>query len=301
MEGSEANTVGGLMTKTIDQLPEDIAEAFHKGAEIKEEHLEAFKNTLGSIIVDRLTPKPEEAPKLRMSKIGTPDRKAWYEFNLPIPRSAYRDDKPLKFVFGDIIEALLILMAKVTGHEVTDEQKEVTVNGVVGHKDFRLNGVTVDAKSASPYGFKKFKDGSLYQNDSFGYAAQLSGYLDAEGDEEGAFIAVDKSSGEIAILPLQKIDRINSSARIDRLREVIKMPEPPPEKCYPAEPYGKSGNMTLNANCGFCAYKHRCWADANGGRGLRGFKYANGVTLMTEVVNEPRVEEVDLSAEKAQD
>lgn len=287
-----------MTSKTIYDLPSDIAKAFHEGVEVSDEHLNEFTSTIGSVIKSRLTKRPDEPPSLRMSKIGTKDRKLWYEHNFPIPRSATPDPNALKFVYGDMIEALVVFLAKVTGHKVEDEQKEVIVNGVVGHKDFRLDGVTTDCKSASPFSFRKFKDGTLFGNDPFGYVAQLSGYLDAENESNGAFLAVDKVSGEIAICPLTPIDKIDSHSRIDRQREVIAMSSPPEEKCYPSEPYGKSGNMTLNANCGYCQYKYRCWAEANQGQGLRAFKYANGPVYFTEVNNLPRVEEVDLSGEK---
>ena len=41
---------------------------------------------------------------------------------------------------GDILEALLILLTDLSGHEVTEQQKEVEIDGVKGHKDCRIDG-----------------------------------------------------------------------------------------------------------------------------------------------------------------
>ena len=66
--------------------------------------------------------------------------------------------------------------------------------------------MTVDVKSCSSYAFKKFKEGSLRDNDAFGYISQLSSYVYAGKDDplvtdktHGAFLAVDKVSGEMCL------------------------------------------------------------------------------------------------------
>jgi hypothetical protein len=61
-------------------------------------------------------------------------------------------------------------------------------------------------------------------------------------------------------------------------------------------PDGKKGNMKLNKNCNYCPHKFDCYADANGGQGLRGFKYSNGITYLTHVEVAPRVEEYEPKA-----
>jgi len=50
--------------------------------------------------------------------------------------------------------------------------------------------------------------------------------------------------------------------------------------------------MRLPTGCTYCPYKHDCWTDANEGKGLRAFRYSNGLKYFTKVVSEPRVEEV---------
>ena len=44
--------------------------------------------------------------------------------------------------------------------------------------------------------------------------------------------------------------------------------------------------MKLATGCCYCPHKHKCW------KGLRAFKYADGIRYLTKVVNEPRVEEI---------
>jgi hypothetical protein len=232
----------------------------------------------------------ESSSSLRMSQIGKPTRQIWYDLKKTKKRDLDGQTK-LKFLFGDMLESLLILLATVSGHEVTEEQQEVEVNGIKGHKDCRIDGVLVDVKSASSYAFKKFKDGTLSLDDPFGYIAQISGYAEAGQDKEAAFFAIDKSSAELALLKVEDIDMINASDRINELKEVATKDTPPP-RCYGDEADGKSGNRKLVIGCVFCPYKETCWADANGGQGLRAFKYSNGVRYLTVTAKTPDVEEI---------
>jgi len=55
---------------------------------------------------------------------------------------------------------------------------------------------------------------------------------------------------------------------------------------------GKSGNRQLCTACRYCSFKYTCWADSNGGGGLRKFNYNNGIVYLTEVHLEPKVEEI---------
>ena len=236
----------------------------------------------------------EKRDKLRMSNIGKPDRQLWYEINRTDDEV---EDLPysllIKFLYGSILEELLVLICKTAGHSVTDQQKEHNILGVKGHQDARVDDVVVDFKSASGFSFKKFKDQTLFENDPFGYIGQLSAYAYANKVDKAAFIVIDKQSGEIAVMPVHGMEMINVEDRITNLKTSLKSSEPPP-KCYEAVPDGKSGNMKLAVGCQYCNFKLNCWQDANNGKGLRGFKYSNGIKYLTEVRQEPRVDEVFL-------
>jgi hypothetical protein len=238
-----------------------------------------------------------------MSKLGIPDRKLWFEHNVKLDKTVAAKNG-MKFVFGDIIEQLIVFLAKEAGHTVEFEQKEVEIDGIIGHQDGKIDGVTVDVKSASSFAFPKFSKGLLFKDDPFGYIAQLSAYTYANNHTEGqgsslgdtagnaCFIGVNKENGEIALLPLDPIDRVNPKERIKEVKALVALPEPPKKKCYEPVPEGTSGNMTLHKNCTYCPFAKDCWSDANNGRGLRYFDYAQNVKALTTVVKTPLVKEL---------
>lgn len=194
----------------------------------------------------------------------------------------------MKFLYGDVIEQLLLFLAKEAGHSVEQEQAEVEVNGVKGHIDAIIDGVVVDVKSASPYGYKKFKEGNVVGEDPFGYVAQLSGYATVlTPGEPAAWLAQDKVSGDICVSPLSAtVIRYHPPAdRIEHLKKVIESEEPP-SYCYELVPDGKSGNLKLDTPCSYCRHKHRCRD------GIRTFLYSTGPRFLAKVVREPDVPEV---------
>jgi hypothetical protein len=192
------------------------------------------------------------------------------------------------------MEALILFLIKEAGHSVEDEQKEVEIGGIKGHMDARIDGVITDVKTASRYGMKKFEDAlTLALDDPFGYIGQISGYAQACGDDRAAFLAINKESGEIKVCTVSGNQMINAEERVSHVKTVLNSDTPPP-RCYDSVPEGKSGNLGLAKGCSFCDHKFECWADANGGAGLRGFRYANGVKYLTHVAKTPNVEEVTL-------
>lgn len=268
------------------------------GAMVSQEKADQFGSALSAIVKDRLeeNTKGERKFTLRMSNVGKGARQLWYD-----KRYGKEEDMNgqtyLKFMLGDIVEALLLFLADASGHAVTHQQAEVSLGGVKGHIDADIDGVTVDVKSASPFAFRKFqypKDDprGLIENDSFAYVEQMSGYAKAR-DTDGAFLAMEKVTGELALLPFSKeeLDVFKVEDRIEYIKAVVEQEETP-ERCYPDEPMGQSGNMKLGTNCSYCAHKKRCWADTNGGIGLRTFVYSTGPVFLTKVNSEPKVYEV---------
>jgi hypothetical protein len=228
---------------------------------------------------------------LRMSNIGKGARQLWYDKNYPNDE-VLPGHTLVKFMFGDIIEQLILFLAEVSGHTVTSKQAEVNRGSIKGHIDADIDGVTVDVKSTSSFGFKKFENGTLAENDPFGYIEQIAGYAKAR-ETDGAFIAVDKQNGYIAydFYPKEELDVFDVDGRIEYIKEAVEAVEPP-ERCYPDEKFGESGNRKLGVNCGYCAHNRRCWADSNGGLGLRVFSYSTGPVFLTEVKVEPKVHEI---------
>ena len=167
---------------------------------------------------------------------------------------------------------------------MTDEQGEKRVDGIVGHMDARVNGVVVDIKSASQRSFDKFVKGTIFDDDPFGYIAQLSGY--ADGEDEAAFIVMNKVTGQIHVCSLDSMEMIDFKEKVKSVKSIVK-DDSPPERCYSDIPDGKSGNRKLATGCAYCDFKIQCWKDANGGKGLRKFKYSNGSRFFTKVVKRP--------------
>lgn len=227
-----------------------------------------------------------------MSNIGKGARQLWYD-------KRYGRDEVLppstifKFIYGDLIESLLLFLARVSGHSVSARQAEVVVDGIKGHIDADIDGVTVDVKSASTHSFRKFADGTLVENDPFGYVEQLAGYCEGR-DTDGAFLAADKQNGHIAYLSIPRQDLksvVDVNERIKYIKGAVES-DIEPERCYEDEEEGKSGNRALAINCSYCSHKFRCWADANGGIGLRTFSYSNGPKFFTKIAREPQVREI---------
>ena len=236
---------------------------------------------------------PEERNRdftVRMSNVGKPDRQLWYEKRDPNVKSSIDGPTQIKFLYGHILEEIALMLVRMTGHKVTDEQKEVVVEGITGHMDCKIDGEVVDVKTASRFAFNKFKDGRLAEDDPFGYLGQLAAYEAAEGTENGGFLVMNKESGELCMYVPDDLDKPNIKTKITNLLSALDL-ETKPDFCYPQIPDGKKGNMKIAKGCNWCSYKQDCYKDSNDGQGLRAFKYANGMSYLTEVVVTPKVEE----------
>ena len=240
--------------------------------------------------------KKRDNRTLRMSNIGREDRYLWNLFNEVEPSEVIPPHTYVKFLYGHLIEELLLFLTRAAGHEVTGEQKQCDVEGIKGHMDCIIDGVVTDVKSVSSYGFKKFKDSTLAYDDPFGYIAQIKGYAHAEGATKFGWLAMDKQNGHLTYLmydsedtqaPVYDLISYSIEDRIDHIKKLVEQPTPP-EVCYESIADGKSGNQKLAVGCSYCAYKKQCWPQ------VRGFAYSSGPRFLVEVVNEPKVPEIEL-------
>lgn len=286
-------------SKSIESLVPDIYTLVDKGTKIDEEGLHKAVHSLAAILRYRLGEDREKSRStLRMSNIGSEcDRKLWYQVNTPDAAEPLPPNVRIKFLYGDLIEWLILYLAELAGHKVEGEQDELKVGGIVGHRDAIIDGVLVDVKSANSRSFDKFKYHKLEQDDPFNYLYQLSLYLEgSKHDEnlkvkkEGAFLAVDKEMGHIVLDKYKKLD-INYDKFIAEKKDAVAGSEPPRRRYMPIA-YGKSGNYCLDTACNYCPFKQECWSDSNGGKGLRSFLYSNKIVHMTKVDREPDVPEI---------
>ena len=256
------------MSKSISTLVQDIEEVIKGKGGWTEAVNEYFMQTMGEAATRRLTPSTETRAKtLRMSNIGTPcKRKLWYYLNLPEHEQDLPAHVHLKFFYGDIIENLLLSLAKAAGHRVEGEQDEVVVDGIVGHRDAVIDGVTIDVKSASSASFKKFEKNELRVDDPFGYIQQLTGYVYGAKDDPlvtdktgGAFLVMDKTLGHLVLDYYDLTPELHLfPSRLIATKLMTGMKTEPHREFDPV-PDGKSGNMKLTAPCTYCDYKWKCW------------------------------------------
>lgn len=277
-------------------LPEDIYRLLDDDTnhEVSEENVEwageVFKDLLRRRLQKREVKTGEEV--LRFSILGKKDRQIWYQANKPETGEKMPGKQNFKFLYGDVLEVLLLFLSKEAGHDVQNTQKGVEEDGVKGSIDAEIDGVLVDVKSASSYSFEKFKSGSYLFDDPFGYVSQLSGYACALAHKRAGFLVADKVHGDIAYVELDSayLKGNPPGPRISHLRGVINTAAPP-ERCYDTVAEGKSGNQKLGVGCSYCPFKEDCWKDANDGKGLRKFFYSRGPVWLTTVKKEPRVDE----------
>jgi len=291
-----------MKLKQLKDLPTDVYSLFDPEVhhEVNEENLDTFCKNIREMFKHRLAKQEEARTPLRFSALGKPNRQMWYEGH---PEEGTKEPMLpktyLKFMYGALIEEMLLFLIKEAGHEVKDEQREVEVGGVKGHIDAIIDGVVVDVKSASPYGYKKFETNTVTQDDPFGYVEQLSGYAHVLTPGKGAaWVAMEKVTGDICVSELGPIviDHHQPEPRIDELKEVLEQ-DTPPEPCYEPVPDGKSGNMKLPTGCSYCAHKFRCCEDR--GIKLRAFAYSTGPRYLTEVKREPLATVPEINIEQS--
>lgn len=298
------------MSKTIDTLIEDIHHLFEKGQhEPTEENLQILTGDIYKAIKESMQESGVVRPQgLRFSNMGKGDRALWYDIKSePATTTGFTATNYINFLFGHILEALLLFLAREAGHSVTHEQKEVELNGVLGHTDGAIDGVVMDVKSASSYSFKKFQSGEILRDkakDPFGYVAQLSGYHETLTKEDpsldksrSAWFVIDKQYGTLCLTTMDDMDKIDAEQRISKIQKDLEKDTPPEEKCYQPVKHSKgdadNGNRVLHTNCGWCKHKHKCWADVNNGEGLKGYQYSNGPVWFTHVEKEPKMTRIN--------
>jgi hypothetical protein len=284
------------MPKHIDDLTDDIKKLLNDVAEGKHppvtaEDLATVGGNIAKAVNDALlrtasVPRIGEK-KLYISELGTQcSRQLWFKLHHPELGEKVGPSAMFKFLYGNVIEELALYLVKLAGHEVKDQQKptEIKYKGwtVRGRRDATIDGVVVDVKSASPYGYDKIvTEGLNDANDSFGYRAQVSGYHD--GEDGVGILAVDKQNGHIAY---KEVDYIDPMDRLDKLIPDLESAVPP-ARTFSSVPHATSGNMKLCAECSYCAYKETCWADANSGKGLVTVPYASKPIFFTHIKKTP--------------
>ena len=270
------------------------------------EQAAAYAERIGSSLAKATTFRHSirDYGKLWASDLGEScSRKTYYKWNASSKAEPLLGHTRFKFLYGNLLEEAVLYLAEEAGYTVEGQQAPVKYNfsceqapwQVSGRIDAIINGVLIDVKSTSSYGFKKYsKEGLNASNDSFGYRWQLGYYKHfiSPAVDEAGFLWIDKQNGHILY---DRIDDLPSKeeirARADHKAFTI-LDGQTPKRGELAVPEGKSGNMKLGIKCSYCDFKQYCWRDANGGEGLKGYAYNYGPIWLTEVKREPRVPQI---------
>ena len=257
-----------------------------------------LSETIAQVASERFAGEERPRDTLSLSGIGKPcERQLWSRVNEPYGKAEVLGAE-LKgtFFYGDLLEALVIALAKAAGHDVQGEQDVLYVNGIKGHRDCVIDGVTIDVKSASDFSFEKFKRGDIKNNDPFGYMSQLSSYTYAGKDDplvteknKAAFLVIKKNRFELCLDVHDFTDRLPlKEAEVQHKKDMVKGPMPPvPAAAQPVPQSKTSPNMKLSTLCTYCFRKKHCWPE------MRTFQYSGGPSHLVKVVKTPNVPEIN--------
>jgi hypothetical protein len=150
--------------KSLDTLVDDIYSTISiltKGKDIKltDQDLKVFGEDMANALKQWATPRGADKVNvntLRMSNIGKPSRQLWYDMNSKdVSARELESSTLIKFLYGHLLEVLVLFFVKMSGHKIDSEQKEISVSGIKGHMDCKIDGEVVDVKTASGFAFKK--------------------------------------------------------------------------------------------------------------------------------------------------
>jgi len=259
----------------LDKIKYFLVQAEKSPVPLSEELIEQFGEDCKKAIRKQFKEQRDKSFRVRMSGIGKPLCQLQMEKS-----GAKKEEMPynskLRFLFGDMIEAITVLLLKASGTTIDSEQKQVSraskyfETGLTGTYDVEIDGKIYDIKSASDWAFKnKFSMGfeSVVDKDVFGYKSQGYLYADAENKKFGGWIVINKSTGEMCIVSPPKNDANHRKEALKLAEDNIKalMENKPFERCFTdiEEKYRNklTGNRVLDSVCSFCSFKQECWGD----------------------------------------
>lgn len=241
-----SNGASDMSEETIQQVGRDVMEALRK----------------------QFGKREKKKFSLRMSNVGRPTCQLWYEKNKPELAQPKSNTFVMNMMIGDIVEAVFKGLLTEAGVKYEDTEKvklELPDTNISGSYDIVIGDAVDDIKSASDWSYRnKFESyEKLASNDSFGYVAQLAGYAKASGKKAGGWWVVNKARGTFKYVPASGIDVDAEIQKIDDTVKTVNSNEF--KRCF--EPVKETfrrketGNMVLNKNCSFCAYRFDCWPE----------------------------------------
>lgn len=289
-----------MTDKNLDTLVEDILNLTDptKSAEINTDDVVELAEGIAFQVIKQTQEhvKLRDPKTLYASEVGEPCmRKLWYKVHYPEKGENLTRETKIKFMYGDILEEVLLFMAKVAGHDVQKRQASVVHEfedgwQIRGRIDAVIDDRIVDVKTASPYSYTKMvEQGLTKENDAFGYTGQIGFYnvhkdqLDVV-DDDPMFLVMDKQNGKVGLASPAK-DVTVTLKTLEEVKDAVKDPVVAPDRGFSDVPT-TNGNKKLGINCSYCAFKGTCWP------GLRVFSYARGPEFLTQVRKAPKNSEI---------
>ena len=228
--------------------------------------LEEFQNEILHGVTRQVFEKRVSRPTLRLSSLGKCIKQQAFNV-LDYPKKPLNARAKMTFLFGDVVEAIVVALAKSSGVNLHSEQKEVDFYGVKGHIDGIIDDDTLfECKSMSPFGYDRFIRNGI--DNQGGYISQCQAYMHGLGLKQACLVVVNKATGHIAeqiIKPNQSyIDNLISNIdTISSLREGNITLDQLPRIDTIEETYykKKTGNLKLDWRCSYCDYIDYCWKD----------------------------------------
>ena len=114
--------------KKLDTVVEDIYKEVSKISDgktlkVTEKQLDEFAAGMKSAMKHWLTPREVKKPYLRMSNIGRPERQLWYDMKLDPKENIIDASTQIKFLYGHLLEEVVLFLVNLSGHKITDQQK----------------------------------------------------------------------------------------------------------------------------------------------------------------------------------
>ena len=261
------------MSSILNRVQLFLTEANKASVPISSTIINEFGEACKQAFVKQFVEERETEFKPRMSMIGRP------LCQLQMEKSGAEAETPpynskMRFIFGDLIEALAVAILKSSGVKIDDFQKKVKYvfgdDEINGTYDVKIMDKIWDIKSASPYAFQyKFGEAggfdALLKDDPFGYVSQGYLYAGADDKEFGGWIAINKSTGEWSVVETPINDDEHKKKAIEQAKKNVHAlnTNAPFKRLYEdiPESFNKklTGNRVLGKECSFCPYKKACW------------------------------------------
>lgn len=263
---------------TLNVLEAEIRHAMdllsnNEEIEVKDEWIDNATELFREAMYKQFRPREQQDFSVRMSNIGRPLCQL-QRAKEGADRARLPYNHVMKMALGDATEAIMEIIIRAAGLNVTGGKRRVRLQvagtEIKGENDVEIDGKVWDTKSCSPWAFEnKWPKGveGLKQYDDFGYLGQLTGYATADGREPGGWFVVNKSTGEVSVVPAPLTEREKTEILTALERKVEKLVSDTPfergfepeEETYYRKP---TGSKRVPMTCTFCDFMRTCWPEA---------------------------------------